>query len=78
MDMKQSEIKAECEQAYQNIKVQEDKINQLQADCKHPNKHEGNYSYRPGSIASAIICSDCNKLIYTDWQKLRDISRKDI
>ena len=73
-----SDIKTECEQVYQNIKLQQDKLKRLRSICKHPNTFKGNYSYRVGSICDAVICSDCNEIISTEWEKLREIKRKDI
>ena len=75
--MKQSDIKIECEQAYQNIKMQEDKLTRLRSICKHPNTYKGNYSYRVGAVSEAVICSDCNEVVSTDFPKYV-INRKDI
>ncbi len=70
--MKQSDIKTECEHAYKNIKLQEDKIKRLQSICKHPNTHSGSHPYYRS------ICSDCGEVVSTEWQKLQKINREDI
>ncbi len=82
--MKQSEIKNKCEQAYQNIRLQQDEINQLRSICKHINTHNVAYvnpevtSFRIRSNIPAIICSDCGEVVSTDWQKLGEIKREEI
>ena len=64
--MKPSQIKTECELIYTQMKNLEDRLTRLRSICKHVNKFEGNYSYRPGNISKAIICFDCNEVISTD------------
>jgi len=76
--MKQSEIKTECELIIAEFKSLEDRFQRLRSICKHPNTHEGIYSWRVGVFQPAIICSDCDKVISTEWQKLRDINREEI
>lgn len=61
--MKNEEIKKECELMYEQISKAEARLSELRKLCKHENTFEGNYSYRPGAIYPAIICSDCRNLI---------------
>jgi hypothetical protein len=61
--MEQSEIKSECEHIYAQTKSMEERLKELRTICKHPVTHEGMYSYRPGSISPAEICSDCGELV---------------
>ena len=68
--MKPSQIKTECEQVYQNIKLQEDKLERLQSICKHPNTFEGNYYYRIAQYTKGLICSDCRKIIKSYWPEI--------
>ncbi len=71
--MKQSEIKTECELINTQIESLNNRLNRLQSICKHPNTYEKGYS-----IVPAKICSDCNKVIYTYWDKLAEITSTDI
>lgn len=73
--MKQSDIKNKCEQAYQNIKLQEDKIARLKSICKHPNTIVKNIEYYG---EQAIICTDCKEIIGNFWEKLGEVKREDI
>lgn len=57
------EIKKECEMIYKQIKKSEERLKELRGMCKHENTFEGDYSYRVGATAKALICSDCNQLI---------------
>ncbi len=61
--MEQEEIKQECEKIYLQIKQADERLKEIRATCKHPNTDEGNYSWRPGAIQLANICSDCGHLI---------------
>ena len=76
--MKPSQIKTECELIYTQIKGLEDRLTRLRSICTHPNTYEGNYSYRVGRILPATICSDCDEVLSTDWEKLGEIDRKEI
>ena len=75
--MKQSDIKTECELIYQNIRSMNFRLERLRSICKHPNTYKGNYSYRVGAVSEAVICSDCNEVVSTDFPKYV-INRKDI
>lgn len=61
--MDPKEIKKECVENYDKIKKCEVRLEELRLICKHENTYEGNYSWRPGAIQKAEICSYCNKLI---------------
>lgn len=61
--MSQEEIKEVLNRQLARIKLANDRITELRTICKHPNQHEGLFSYRIGSYHPAIICSDCNQLI---------------
>lgn len=63
--MTQEYIKQLCEANYKKIKRANEKLEELRKICQHPNTHEGLWSWRPGSIEPAIICSDCGKLVKT-------------
>ena len=76
--MKPAQIKTECELIYTQIQSLEDRLTRLRSICKHVNTHNGNYSYRVGSIVPAKICSDCGEVLTTEWEKLGDIDRKEI
>lgn len=61
--MTQSEIKAECELMYAQIKRANERLEMLRVVCKHETTFKGNYSYRIGVILPAVICSDCGELL---------------
>jgi hypothetical protein len=61
--MNQEHIKRECELIYQTIKNSNDRLTEIRKNCKHPNQFNGIYSWRPGAMDDAIICSDCGELI---------------
>lgn len=61
-------IKEECEQMYAQIKNAEERLKTLRAECKHLETFEGNYSYRPGAINKATICSDCGAALKINFQ----------
>jgi len=61
--MKNEEIKSECEQLYSQIETAKKRLEELRKICKHENTFEGNYSWRPGAISLAEICSDCREII---------------
>lgn len=56
-------IKTECELMYAQIKAAEERLKELREICKHEKTFEGNYSWRPGAIMPATICSDCGALV---------------
>jgi hypothetical protein len=58
--MSNEEIKQECEKAYIEIKIYQERLNILRDICKHEKTEEGNYSWRPGAIHRADICVYCN------------------
>ena len=62
----------------QNIKLQEDKIKRLRSICKHPETFEESRSNLIGSIFIKVICSDCGKIISSEWEKLALINREEI
>jgi hypothetical protein len=76
--MKQSDIKTESEQAYQNIKLHEDRLQQLRSICKHPNTYKANVYTQPGKYYPGIICSDCRKVIYNELLDLGKTNKEDI
>ena len=57
------EIKNECEQMYQQIKLAKERLKELRDICKHEKTFEGNYSYRVGSIQLANICEYCGSVV---------------
>jgi methyl coenzyme M reductase subunit D len=61
--MTNEEIKIECEKMYLQIKEAEDRLAEIRKICKHENTFEGNYSWRPGAMFLAEICSDCKELV---------------
>ena len=61
--MTPSEIRKEAELMYDKIKKAEDRLREIRSVCPHLNKFEGNYSWRPGAISPAEICSDCGELL---------------
>ncbi len=61
--MKAQEIKQEHTRLVETIKTAEAEIKVLQANCKHENTFEGNWSCRIGQSDKANICSDCGSLI---------------
>jgi hypothetical protein len=61
--MTQEEIRNETQAAYKQIQEAETKLKELRETCKHPATHIGNYSYRPGHVAEAELCSDCGKML---------------
>lgn len=61
--MKNSEILAECDNLYLQIKNAEERLKEIREICKHEDTFEGIYSYRIGSIMNAEICSFCHKVI---------------
>jgi predicted TIM-barrel fold metal-dependent hydrolase len=61
--MKSEDIKKECEENFNKIKEANDRLAELRKICKHTNRFIGNYSWRPGAIEEAMICSDCGELI---------------
>ncbi len=64
--MTNEEIKTECELMYERIRNSQERLKELRAICKHEKTFTGDYSWRPGSIAPAIICSTCGELIRYD------------
>lgn len=38
-------------------------LDSIQESCEHLNHVIGNYSWRPGTIDEAYICSDCDKML---------------
>lgn len=64
--MKNEEIKSECEKMYSQIKSAKERLDELRKICKHENTFEGNYSWRPGAICLAEICSYCGEIIKSD------------
>lgn len=61
--MTQENIRKECELIYQTIKNSNDRLDEIRKICTHVSTFNGHYSWRPGTIEDAIICSDCNVLI---------------
>ena len=61
--MTNEEIKADCEKQYKAIEDARIRLKNLRDICKHEHTYQGNYSWRPGSIQPAEICSYCNELI---------------
>lgn len=61
--MEQSEIKTECEMIYDQMESAKKRLEELRKICKHTTTHEGMFSWRPGSISPAEICSDCGEFI---------------
>lgn len=65
--MKKHEIKKEVDKMYEQISSAEKRLKQLRAICTHTEHKECNYSWRPGVIQKADICSFCGEFIrYTD------------
>lgn len=73
--MEKNEIKLACEEAYKQIRDAEQRLKELRAICKHEETFEGNWSWRPGVIEPAIICSDCGSLIKYLNQNWVDIAQ---
>lgn len=61
--MKQSEIKTECEFAYSQIEMLNERLTRLRSICNHPNTFEGTYSWRVGVMEPVWLCSDCNEVV---------------
>lgn len=61
--MTPEEIKKETEAQYAAIRLAEQRLSDLRAICRHENKYEGNWAWRPGSHYRALICSDCGSCI---------------
>lgn len=57
--MKKENIKLECEKMYAQIEQAEKKLKEIRSICKHEDTYEGYYSFRPGAIQLADICSHC-------------------
>jgi len=66
--MTPQEIKKEKELQFYIIKEAEERLKEIREICKHENSYEGNWSWRPGTINRALICSDCGQCL-----KLLDI-----
>lgn len=49
------------------VKDAEKALKEMRDLCTHPNPCEGNYSWRPGSIQPAVICSDCGEVLAIDY-----------
>lgn len=58
--MESQEIKKECEKLYLEIKLANERLEELRKLCKHEETFEGNYSWREGSYYPADICLFCN------------------
>jgi len=76
--MKQSEIKTECELINGQIKSLEERLTRLRSICKHPNTYEGMFSWKVGVNKPPLLCSDCNQVVSTEWQKLGEINREEV
>ena len=62
--MTNEEIKMQCEQLYEIIKNAEDRLASLRKYCKHEETFKGTYSWRPGAMETAMICSFCHTPVY--------------
>ena len=56
-------IKFQYDDACEQIKHSQERIEELQTICRHTETFEGNYSYRIGTIQLAEICKWCGNLI---------------
>lgn len=61
--MSNEEIQADCQIQYEAIRKAEERLKELRALCKHENTFEGNYSWRPGAINRALICTHCGSCL---------------
>lgn len=57
--MTNEEIKNECELQFAQIKNAEERLKELRSICKHEETFVGNYSWRPGAVNAAEICTFC-------------------
>lgn len=55
---------------YKQVADANKQLEKLRSICKHPNTEECNYSYGPGRISRAIVCSDCGELIESEFNKM--------
>jgi hypothetical protein len=65
--MTPQEINKETKRLYKVIENARLKLLKIRDKCNHENTEETQYSFRPGNIRPATICSDCGELIkYND------------
>lgn len=51
------------QELYKQIRDAEKELAEIRSICKHENTFEGNWSWRPGNIQPATICSDCGQCV---------------
>ena len=61
--MTNEEIRKIKENCYEQIKLAEERLMEIRKICKHEKTFEGNYSWRVGASAPAVICEYCGELI---------------
>lgn len=61
--MTNEEIKNDCLVQYEQIRIAEERLKELRKLCQHEETFQGLYSWRPGAIESAIICSFCGTTV---------------
>lgn len=57
--MKPQDIKFECEEMYERIRISEGRLKYLRSICNHEHTFIGDYSYRAGSHIKSEICTYC-------------------
>ena len=66
----QKEIKSKKKKFFKIIKKANSDLEILREKCTHPNTKGCNYSYGPGMISPATICSDCGELVDSELLNL--------
>ncbi|KKL58666.1 hypothetical protein LCGC14_2223050 [marine sediment metagenome] len=66
LDKKHKQIKADVELNYLKIKDAEGWLEELRAECEHPEVENMDYMWAPGHISNAPVCVVCGEVI-PDW-----------
>ena len=61
--MTNEEIKQEKERCFEQIKIAQERLEEIRKVCKHEKTYEGNYSWRIGNVQLADICEYCGELV---------------
>ncbi len=67
----QKQIKSKKKKLFKIIEEANLDLEILRRGCDHPNTEGCNYSYGPGRVSPATICSDCGELVDSEFLNLQ-------
>lgn len=70
----QKQIKSKKKKLFKIIEQANLDLKILRKGCEHPNTEGCNYSYGPGRISPATICSDCGELVDSEFNYSKQFS----